>query len=237
MLQLIKLFHLAITITATCLMTPLTILSTITSILTWLPCKRNTYRYHALIIFPRQARHLVERSPLWTSLTQIKIQTSARKTYTSLGLQRATTSWELGCYDRVSVCTLLTSSWPLNWYVAPLYSFLLIVSFPEQIQQLPISFKSAKGLGTCAEELPPGPQWTCQPWPVKYPTKRPVNLYYRDSISCVRSLFSNPLFADHMYYTPFREFKTAEKLVRVYNKWMSANAAWNMQVIHISVTF
>ncbi|KAF7972624.1 hypothetical protein HWV62_17370 [Athelia sp. TMB] len=83
----------------------------------------------------------------------------------------------------------------------------------ELVKTLPISFKSAKDLRACAEELPPGPKWTCQPWPVKYPTKHPVSLFYRDSISCVRSLFSNPLFADHMYYTPFREFKTAEKLL------------------------
>ncbi|KAF7981243.1 hypothetical protein HWV62_34611 [Athelia sp. TMB] len=99
----------------------------------------------------------------------------------------------------------------------------------ELIKQLPISFNSAKVLRACAEELPPGPQWTCQPWPVKSPTKRPANLFYRDSIDCVRSLFGNPLFADHMHYTPYREFKTAEKLVRVYNEWMSANVAWNMQ--------
>lgn len=33
-----------------------------------------------------------------------------------------------------------------------------------------------------------------------------------------------------MHYNPFREFKTAEKLVRVYNEWMSGNVAWNMQV-------
>ncbi|KAF7973382.1 hypothetical protein HWV62_15481 [Athelia sp. TMB] len=100
----------------------------------------------------------------------------------------------------------------------------------ELIKTLPISFKSAKGLRAYAEELPPGPQWICQPWPVKHPTKRPVSLFYRDSVSCVRSLFSNPLFSDNMYYTPFREFKTTEKLVRVYNEWMSGNVAWNMQL-------
>lgn len=123
------------------------------------------------------------------------------------------------------------SSWPLSWYVVQSTHFFLL-SYYEQINLLPISFSSAKDLRACAEELSPGPQWTCQPWPVKYPTKRPVNLFYRDSVSCVRSLFGNPLFADHMHYTPFREFKTAEKLVRVYNEWMSANVAWDMQVIY-----
>lgn len=33
-----------------------------------------------------------------------------------------------------------------------------------------------------------------------------------------------------MHYTPFREFKTAAQLVRVYEEWMSADTAWNIQV-------
>jgi len=33
-----------------------------------------------------------------------------------------------------------------------------------------------------------------------------------------------------MQYSPFRVFKTAEKLVRVYGEWMSGDVAWEMQV-------
>lgn len=78
--------------------------------------------------------------------------------------------------------------------------------------------------------LPQGPQWKCKPWTLAHPTKRPVKLFYRDPIECVRALFGNPLFADAMHYTPFREFKTAAQLTRVYEEWMSGNAAWNIQV-------
>jgi hypothetical protein len=78
--------------------------------------------------------------------------------------------------------------------------------------------------------LPEGPQWKCKPWPTSHPTKRPINLFYRDSMDCLSALFGNPLFTDHILYGPFRVFKTAEKLVRVYGEWMSGNVAWQMQV-------
>lgn len=49
-------------------------------------------------------------------------------------------------------------------------------------------------------------------------------------MECLRTIFGNPLFADHMQYSPFKAFETAEKVVRVYGEWMSGNAAWKMQV-------
>lgn len=52
-------------------------------------------------------------------------------------------------------------------------------------------------------------------------------------MDCMRSLFGNPLFSDDMQYGPLRVFKTAAKLVRVYEEWMSGNVAWNMQVITV----
>jgi hypothetical protein len=57
-----------------------------------------------------------------------------------------------------------------------------------------------------------------------------MSLYYRDPIECVEFLFSNPLFARHMDYTPERLYTTAEKLERVYAGWMTGDSAWEMQV-------
>jgi hypothetical protein len=106
-----------------------------------------------------------------------------------------------------------------------------------KIRQLPLSFRTAKELRGLAEMLPPGPQWKCQPWETVYPTKIPVKLYYRDAIECLESLFGNPLFADALQFAPFRLFKTAQKLVRVYNEWMSGNVAWEMQVSSHSLCY
>ena len=58
----------------------------------------------------------------------------------------------------------------------------------------------------------------------------PVVLYYRDPIECLQSLFSNPLLQDHIEFTPYCLYKTAEKLIRIYTEWMSGQAAENLQV-------
>lgn len=99
-----------------------------------------------------------------------------------------------------------------------------------KIQRLSLSFRKAKDLRARAEMLPQGPQWNCKPWTTGDATKQPVNLFYRNPIDCISSLFGNPLFADHMQYSPFRVFTTAEKLYRSYGEWMSGNVAWEMQV-------
>ncbi|KAF7971172.1 hypothetical protein HWV62_21918 [Athelia sp. TMB] len=125
------------------------------------------------------------------------------------------------------------ANWELgSWLLRSGLSMRLIDDFLrlQKIKELSMSYHNAKELRNRAEMLPEGPQWKCKPWKVTtHPTKRPINLFYRDSIDCIRALFRNPLFSDAMHYTPFREFKTAERIVRVYEEWMSANAAWNIQ--------
>jgi hypothetical protein len=78
--------------------------------------------------------------------------------------------------------------------------------------------------------LPAGPKWKLQVLPTDCPTKSPVRLFFRDPLECLESIFSHPRFAKHMDYVPRRVYKTAEKLVRVYNEWMTGDAAWKMQV-------
>ena len=78
--------------------------------------------------------------------------------------------------------------------------------------------------------LPKGPQWMCTPWLTVHPTKTPIKLFYCDAIHSIEGLFSNPLFADLMQYSPFQVFKTAEKLVHIFGEWMSGDVAWKLQV-------
>ncbi|KAF7975802.1 hypothetical protein HWV62_8483 [Athelia sp. TMB] len=99
----------------------------------------------------------------------------------------------------------------------------------EKIKQLGLSYNTAKDLRNRAELLPSGPRWKCKPWKTSHPTKKPLSLFYRDSIECLQSLLRNPLFADSMHYTPFHEFTSAAKLVRVYEEWMSGNNSWRIQ--------
>ena len=61
-------------------------------------------------------------------------------------------------------------------------------------------------------------------------TKDPLVLFYRDALECFEFLFGNPLFRDYMEYVPRREFTAGEEPERLYNKIMTADMAWNLQV-------
>ncbi|KAJ7746028.1 hypothetical protein B0H16DRAFT_1321423, partial [Mycena metata] len=105
----------------------------------------------------------------------------------------------------------------------------------EQFLKLPLvgrmnlSFKTAKELRSRIESLPKGPLWKSTTWKTPYPTKKPLTLYYRDPIECLQSLMSNPLLKGSIDFTPFKLWKTAERVVRVYNEWLSGDAAWKIQ--------
>ncbi|KAJ7911544.1 hypothetical protein B0H13DRAFT_2328201 [Mycena leptocephala] len=86
-----------------------------------------------------------------------------------------------------------------------------------------LSFKTANDLRSRIESLPKGPVWKATPWKSNYPTKRPLTLYYRDPLECLQSLLGNPLVQDFIQYTPFRLWKSAEKLMRVYTEWLSGD--------------
>lgn len=57
-----------------------------------------------------------------------------------------------------------------------------------------------------------------------------MRLFYRDTVECLQTLLSNPLFTNAIDFTPYRVFTTAQRLVRIYTEWMSCDIAWEMQV-------
>lgn len=93
-----------------------------------------------------------------------------------------------------------------------------------------MSFQTAKDLRARVEILPKSPEWKCKRIITVYPTKSPIHLFYRDPLECIQSLLESPLVKDYIHFTPLRIFKTAEKLVRIYNEWLTGDAAWEMQV-------
>ncbi|KAG1768243.1 hypothetical protein EV702DRAFT_979542, partial [Suillus placidus] len=106
-------------------------------------------------------------------------------------------------------------------------SFLVL----KMIQDLCLSFHSAKELRGRAESLPPGPRWKSQVIRTSHTTKSPVILYWRDPLECISNLFNHPLFHNHMDFTSHKIYTTAQKLSRVYTEWMTADHAWEMQLV------
>lgn len=94
-----------------------------------------------------------------------------------------------------------------------------------------LSFRSAKDLRSRAELLPAGPQWYCEKFSIPgYATKKPIYLFYRNPLDCVKFLFANPIFANHIDFAPRKEWTSADRSTRVYSEWMTSQSAWDMQV-------
>ncbi|KAG1816960.1 hypothetical protein EV424DRAFT_1540661 [Suillus variegatus] len=122
--------------------------------------------------------------------------------------------WELGSF-------LLCSSLSM----AAIDEFLEL----ELIKALSLSFRTAKELRGRAELLPPVPKWQYRIVSTTHPTKQPLYFYWRDPLDCIESLFSHPLFAKEIDVTPQRVYHTVERTSRIYNEWLTGDAAWSMQ--------
>ena len=60
-------------------------------------------------------------------------------------------------------------------------------------------------------------------------TKKPLVLYYRDAVECLKFLIGNPVLRDHMDFVPRHEYDADGD--RLYNEMMTANGAHILQVI------
>lgn len=107
----------------------------------------------------------------------------------------------------------------------------MIDEWYDKVKSLGLSFQTAARLRSLAEILPKTPPWKCRVIDTApHQTKHPVRLLYRDTVECLEALLSNPLFRNSIDFRPYRVFTTAERLVRVYTEWMSADHAWQLQV-------
>ncbi|KAI6032177.1 hypothetical protein BKA83DRAFT_4122566 [Pisolithus microcarpus] len=96
-------------------------------------------------------------------------------------------------------------------------------------KKMPLSFWTAKELHGHIEDLPKGPCWKVCIVPMRHLTTNPVQLYWHDSLKCIEALFNHPFYTGKMDYSPFCVFTAAERVMRVYSKWMSSDGAWDLQ--------
>ena len=139
--------------------------------------------------------------------------------------------WQLGSWLLRSGLSMSAMDTLLSLDLVCLLLFrlqLLTVSY--QIKALPLSFHTANELRKCAELLPSRPCWKSQEIRTSHPTKRPVTLYWRDSLELVQYLFNCPEFQDVMEFTPYCLYESVACLYCVYTEWMSGDDAWFMQV-------
>ena len=63
-----------------------------------------------------------------------------------------------------------------------------------------------------------------------YHTAKPVTLFYHDPLECIEALLQNPIFEGKWNFIPRRIYDSPDRRNRLYNKWMTGDAAWAAQV-------
>lgn len=63
-----------------------------------------------------------------------------------------------------------------------------------------------------------------------YPTAKPVTIFYRDPLECIRALLQNPIFEGKWDFTPRRVYDGPNQQNRIYHEWMTSDGAWAAQV-------
>ncbi|KAF7314019.1 RPN1-RPN2-N domain-containing protein [Mycena chlorophos] len=90
-----------------------------------------------------------------------------------------------------------------------------------------LSFKTAKELRQRIELLPTGPEWKSRTIVIPgFPTKKPIVLFYRNSLECIQLLLRNPLFANHLDLVPTKLYENGQ---RIHKEWINSDGAWAMQ--------
>ena len=97
--------------------------------------------------------------------------------------------------------------------------------------RLGLSFSSVSELNTIIDKHLPGR-------PKFYPSYVDIGgerheWYLRDIIPCLRALFGNPEFADHLLFQPELHFKDNTRSVRIYAEMNTGKWWWSAQVCFI----
>lgn len=96
-----------------------------------------------------------------------------------------------------------------------------------------LTLRSAQDIRNRVEKLPDVPRWRHQTITIPgYTTRDPMVLYWRDGLEVIRSLVSNPVFANAIEYTPYRLVEEVSG-DRAYGEFMSADYAWEYAVSNL----
>ncbi|KAF8417312.1 hypothetical protein L210DRAFT_3360179, partial [Boletus edulis BED1] len=77
---------------------------------------------------------------------------------------------------------------------------------------------TAKALHKLIELLPFGPQWKYQSIKIESPTKRGLQVFYRDAIECLQHLIHSPFNNGQIEFVPKKIYTTADHIQRTYTE-------------------
>lgn len=95
------------------------------------------------------------------------------------------------------------------------------------VEKLGLSYGNAKELNGIIDQLPGRPTFKQKAVIV---CDESVELYYREIIPCIRSLFGDPAFAHKLIFVPERHYLDASRTCRIFNEMHTGNWWWSVQV-------
>ncbi|TFK58263.1 hypothetical protein BDN72DRAFT_747421, partial [Pluteus cervinus] len=86
-----------------------------------------------------------------------------------------------------------------------------------------LSFHNKYSFMKKIDQLPTGPEWTCevvqvtgdQPGPTGLTMTEDLELWRRDPVECIQEIVGNPLFKDDFAYEPERVYQNTEATIRM----------------------
>jgi hypothetical protein len=106
----------------------------------------------------------------------------------------------------------------------------------KKVQQLSLSFSTAKTLRARMEDLPQAPKWRMQEISLNgYQTAKPILLFFRDPLECIQALLRNPTFEGKWTFSSRRVYEGPGQQNRIYGDWMTGEGAWSAQVSIVSL--
>lgn len=106
-------------------------------------------------------------------------------------------------------------------------SVILILTSTQMHEKLGLSFKNSVQLNAMVDHLPGRPRFTHEQIKIAGET---FDIYYRNVLECIRTLFGDPEFSPYLIFKPQRVYSDADKTERVFSDMHTAKWWWATQV-------
>ncbi|KAI5995031.1 hypothetical protein EDD15DRAFT_2142435, partial [Pisolithus albus] len=77
--------------------------------------------------------------------------------------------------------------------------------------------------------VPSGPRWKCRSVKTESPTRRALQVFYRDAIECLQHLIHSPSNNGLIHFVPEKIYSAADRTQRIYTDWLTGDRAWELQ--------
>jgi hypothetical protein len=147
--------------------------------------------------------------------------------------------WDLACWSIENVGQKLIDEYLKLLIVSSdsLVSHTQTKAYLKIQQRAQLSFHNTYSFLKKIDELPSGPDWTCDVIDVTGDQegedgmlmREELELWCCDPVECIRDLIGNPALREHLAYQPERVYTDSQRTNRIIDEMWTADWWWNTQ--------